>query len=77
MASVLLASWPLRATTFDDEVASGPVPLLFAEDIDTATESLSSNIAKSHADCMKVNKAFLAKEHITLKEAADMFKRPR
>jgi hypothetical protein len=44
--TVVIQKWPLQATLFDEKVLAGPVPILFAEDMDSARENMMADMAK-------------------------------
>ena len=77
MPTIHINTWPLSATLFDEEVAGGVVPVLFATDEAAALDSITSDPAKAHWDVNKLNKVFFISESINLKEALALIKKPR
>ena len=74
---LLLSSWDLEAALYDGETAAGPIPTLFAEDVEAAMEAVTSNPAKAHADLQKMAKVFFMPETANLEEAVSLIKKPR
>ena len=72
-----MKSWPLHASLFDGELAAGLVPTLFAEESDSAIDSLNKDLVKTHADISKINRIFFVAEHVSLTEAQGLLKKPR
>ncbi len=52
--TVLAAEWPLLTTMFDGDVASGPVPHLFAINPREAKAALSSDSARAFRDLQRI-----------------------
>ena len=77
MPSIHLKTWPTSATLFEGEVAAGPVPTLFATDVDAATAAISADVARAHWDINKLAKLFLVAESLSMKEALNIMKKPR
>jgi len=75
--AVLVKSWPLASTMWDGDVLAGPVPTLFAEDVEASQEASLDNVAKAHSDLAKLYRAFFMPEHILVDEAADLLRKPR
>jgi hypothetical protein len=75
--AVLIKSWPLASTMWDGDVLAGPVPTLFAEDVEASREAFLDNMAKAHNDLGKLYRAFFMPEHILVDEAADLLRKPR
>ena len=69
--------WDLKADLFDGESTAGPVPIFFAEEPDVAMVAMTANVARAHADIVKMAKVFCIPEGITMKEAVDVIKKPR
>lgn len=75
--TIQLAVWDLQACLFDNDIAAGLVPTLFAEDPDTAVANMKVETLKLHGDVMKINRMFLCPEFVTVKEASSILKKPR
>ena len=43
VAVVQVHSWPLLGSVFDGQVAKGPVPVFFSEDVEMATKGLNED----------------------------------
>lgn len=54
LATVEGMSWHLHAHLFDGDVAAGPNPILFANDMAAANEALLADPGKAHFDLSKV-----------------------
>ena len=55
-ATVLLDSWDVTAIKYDDQAASGPIPIYFAKDVEGMSRGLMENlqtVLKSHKEIMK------------------------
>jgi hypothetical protein len=74
---VCLAQWPLEASLYDGDIAAGPIPTLFAEDIEAATENVSANPATAHADVQRMARVFFMPETLSKAEAVQLVKKPR
>jgi hypothetical protein len=74
---VLVKSWPLASTMWDGDALAGPVPTLFAEDVEASQEAFLDNVAKAHSDLAKLYRAFFMPEHILVDDAADLLRKPR
>ncbi len=74
---VQLCIWDIHASMFDNDVAAGLVPTIFAEDPDTTTTNMNKDLARLHGDIMKMNRIFFSPEVVTVTEAASLFKKPR
>ena len=75
--SVLLASWDLEASLYDGESTAGPVPSLYAEDVNVARTAIEADAMKAHADYMKISRTFFMPEAILIDEAVSIVKKPR
>lgn len=73
----MLCTWPLEATTFNGDSTAGPVPTLFAEDVEGASEAINSNPARAHADIQRLARVFYMPEILTPTEATQLVKKPR
>jgi hypothetical protein len=74
---IWLATWDVGAKMFDGEIAAGPVPTIFSEDILATQEALASNYQRAHQDLQRAMKAFYMPELIGLDEALALVKKPR
>ena len=75
--TIRLECWSMAASLYDGEKASGPTPVMFASEPEVAYDAVESDLAKIHHDIMRINKSFLIFEHINLKAAAGVIKKPR
>jgi hypothetical protein len=75
--AICLGLWPLNATLFDGDEQAGPVPTLFAEDIEGARSGLDRNTARAHANIQKLNRTFFMPELVDLKDAISLVKKPK
>jgi hypothetical protein len=75
--TVELASWNLRATLFEGEIAAGPVPVLFSDDPEASLTALESGTLKAHSDLQKIARTFFMPETVQLAEALNVVKKPR
>jgi hypothetical protein len=75
--AICLGQWPLNADLFDGDEQAGPVPTLFAEDVEAAAEGLNRNAARAHADIQKLSRVFFMPEVVDLEEATSIIKKPR
>ena len=67
----------MAASLYDGDKAAGPTPVMFASDPEVAYEAVESDLPKIHHDIMSINRSFLIFEHINLKAAAAVIKKPR
>jgi hypothetical protein len=72
-----VASWPLSCTMFDGDIAAGPVPTLFAENVDEALDAITGDPVKAHYDVAKINQMFFMPEHVDMETAMAAVKKPR
>ena len=72
-----LKSWDLSAQLFDGEQLAGPIPLLFAEDPDSAKAAIVASTAKAYADLQRIYRNFFMPEILGEEEAAAFVKKPR
>jgi hypothetical protein len=56
---------------------SGPVPVLFSEDVEAARAALDSDSARPGFDVNRINKNFIIPEFVTLPEAVELITNPR
>jgi hypothetical protein len=75
--SVLMAMLPLSAEMFDGETLSGPVPILFACNRQTALDGVLASPELALEDVLLLNNRFLLMEHITHAEAVSLLKKAR
>jgi hypothetical protein len=75
--AICLGQWSLDADLFDGDEQAGPVPTLFAEDMEAALEGLNRNVARAHADIQKLSRVFFMPEVVDLEEALAIVKKPR
>jgi hypothetical protein len=72
-----VATWPAEARLFAGEDTAGPVPTLFTEDIDAASEAIMGNARRAHQDMQRLMRMFLMPELVSLEEALPLIKKPR
>jgi hypothetical protein len=75
--TIKLGEWPLLCNMWDGEILAGPVPTLFADTPDVDAHSLKSDMGKAHYDLNRLHRVFVGHEHIELKEALALVKKPR
>jgi hypothetical protein len=73
--SVLLAMIVIRAEMFDGRNISGPVPVFFANDRESALDGLITNPEQTLADISLLNSRFLRMEHINQEEVIAYLKK--
>ncbi len=71
MATVLAAEWPFLTTMFDGDVASGPVPHLFANCPREAKAALSSDPARAFRDLQRIWSKFFVPENLAPSKSWD------
>jgi len=74
---VLLCSWDIESEYLDEEVLSGVIPVLFAEDPKTAEQAIRDNQGVLKKDIEGLQRPFFMPEHIQLEDAAKVIKKPR
>ena len=62
---------------WDGDFIAGPVPTFFAETPEGALNALRSDLAKAHYDMNRFHRIFVCPEHVDLKEAMELVKKPR
>jgi hypothetical protein len=62
--TVQLCEWPIKANLFDGDDVAGPVPLLFATNVDEASSALVSNPDKAFKDLQRIYSKFFIPENI-------------
>jgi hypothetical protein len=62
---------------WDGEVLCGPFPALFSEDSKASEDGLLKHPEKAHADMAKLSRVFFMPEHVSLKTASGIVKKPR
>jgi hypothetical protein len=67
----------LSADLFDGDEQAGPIPTLFAENMEEAMEGLMGNVMRAHADIQKLSRVFFMPEVVDLEEAIAIVKKPR
>ncbi len=53
-STVLLQEWHLTSEVFDGDILDGPVPVLFATDVEEATAALTANPGKAFKDLQRI-----------------------
>jgi ribosome-binding ATPase YchF (GTP1/OBG family) len=74
---VLLGQWDLQADYFEDEVLSGVIPVLFAENPSEAEKGLLNDLVSARKDLDRINRAFFIPESVDLEMAFKIVKKPR
>jgi hypothetical protein len=75
--AVLLAEWDLQTDYFDCATLSGPVPRLFATQLDEARTALQSDPAKAFKDLQRIHSRLFIAENIPATEAWSFVGNPR
>jgi len=73
----MIKTWPLAATLFNSDHIKGPVPTLFAHDMEAVTAALKANPARIHGDISKIAKLFYTPEILNLKDSVGIMKKAR
>lgn len=73
----LVKSWSLDADLFDGDLVAGPVPSLFGDDEEAITTAIDDNLARFHADLLKLYKLFLMPESVSISKAQSLMKKMR
>ncbi len=74
---MLLREWPIKANMFDREDVAGPVPLLFATNVDDATAAVTANPDKAFKDLQRIYSKFFMPENIPASAAMAQLANPR
>jgi hypothetical protein len=72
-----LTSWEINTNMFDGDSTAGPVPALFAEDVEASREAVAANRVRTHQDLQRSMRIFLMPETVDLDEAEALIKKPR
>ena len=75
--TMMLSSWDLECSLYDGETTAGPVPTLFAEEVEVAKEAITADPSKAHSDYLKIARTFFMPETIGIEDAVAMVKKPR
>jgi len=75
--TVSLGVWDASSTLFDGDVLAGLVPTLFGTDPEAINSALKDDPARLQWDILKLNKLLFTHEHISLKDAVGLMKKPR
>jgi hypothetical protein len=76
-STVLLQEWHLSTEVFDGDVLDGPVPILFATEVEEASASLRANPGKAFKDLQRIMGRFFVPENIPADSAMDFIANPR
>ncbi len=76
-STVLLQEWHLSSEVFDGDVLDGPVPVLFATDVEEASATLTANPGKAFKDLQRIMGRFFVPENIPADSAMDFIANPR
>jgi hypothetical protein len=76
-STVLLQEWHLTSEVFDGDIHDGPVPILFASDVEEATAALSANPGKAFKDLQRILGRFFIPEKVPADYAMDFVANPR
>ncbi len=76
-STVLLQEWHLSTEVFDDDILDGPVPALFATDVEEATAALTANPGKAFKDIQRILGRFFVPENVPADTAMDFIANPR
>ena len=72
-----MSTWELGAVLFDGETTAGPVPTLFADNVEASKAALEAAPEKAHADYLKIARTFFMPETISMEDALSVVKKPR
>jgi hypothetical protein len=76
-STVLLQEWHLTTDVFDGDILDGPVPTLFATDVEEATAALTANPGKAYKDIQRILGHFFVPENVPADAAMDFIANPR
>ncbi len=76
-STVLLQEWHLSTEVFDGDILDGPVPALFATDVEEATAALTANPGKAFKDIQRILGRFFVPENVPADTAMDFIANPR
>jgi hypothetical protein len=74
---ICLGQWDLSADYFEDEMLSGMIPVLFAENPSEAEKGLLKDLISARKDLDRINKVFFIPESVDLETALKIVKKPR
>jgi len=74
---ICLGQWDLSADYFEDEMLSGMIPVLFAENPSEAEKGLLKDLISARKDLDRINRAFFIPEAVDLENALKVVKKPR
>ena len=77
MPTIKLGEWALQCNMWDGDLLAGPVPTLFADTPDVAVDALKSDPGKAHYDLNRLHRVLFGPEHVDIKEAMALVKKPR
>jgi hypothetical protein len=77
VATVLAAEWPLQTAMFDGDVASGPVPHLFAISPMEAKAAVSADPAKTFRDLQRIWSKLFIPENLAAAKSWDYLNNTR
>ena len=76
-STVLLQEWHLSTEVFDGDILDGPVPTLFATDVEEASAALTTNPGKAFKDIQRILGRFFVPENVPADTAMDFIASPR
>ena len=76
-STVLLQEWHLSTEVFDGDILDGPVPTLFATDVEEAAAALTANPGKAFKDIQRILGRFFVPENVPANTAMDFIANPR
>ena len=74
---ICLGSWDLEADLMDDDILSGTVPVLFADDVQAAETALQNDPALLRRGVENLQRMFFTPEHLDKEEAYKVIRKPR
>jgi hypothetical protein len=74
---ICLGQWDLSADYFEDEMLSGMIPVLFAENPSEAEKGLMKDLISARKDLDRINRAFFIPEAVDLENALKVVRKPR
>jgi hypothetical protein len=74
---VLLREWSTKANMFNRDDIAGPVPLLFATNVDNATAAMTANPDKAFKDLQRIYSKFFMQDNVPASAAMAQLSNPR
>jgi hypothetical protein len=74
---IVLCQWNLEADYLEDEYLSGLLPVLFANDAESAEKGLQDNPDSTMRDLSRLNRVFFSPETVSIEAAIAVVRKPR